>query len=242
MSQPHTHKPLGVLLGLMAAVLALPAAAVSISVFPGSRALAPGTTFVVDIRAAGVPAQEVLTYFGLLLGYDANVLEALGVTFSDALGVEALGESFSDSVLDTDPNDVLGDSGPAGYTGSFTHAVEFANFTDSFALDPSTLTGNQADFDYLKGLQSPEPVTLASIEFQLSLDAPAGRYTLGLITDADFTDPASGGFYDIKGRELTNILTSTTENGEVVVRVPLPTTAALLLPGLLLLGRRGAGA
>lgn len=231
-----------IVLCLTAACCIRPAAAVSIDVIPSSRTLSPGATFQVEIRAAGVPAQEVLTYFGLLLGYDASVLEALGVTFSDALGLEANGESFNDSVLDTDPNDVPGDSGSAGYTGSFTHAVEFANFTDDLALDPSTGSGNQADFDYLKGLQSPEPVTLATIEFELSIDAPAGRYDLGLISDADFTDPVSGGFYDLKGRDFFNALVSTTTDGEVVVGAPLPATAALLLPGLLLFRRRRGAA
>jgi hypothetical protein len=232
---------IAVLSGLILAGFGAPAGAVYMSVFPDTRTVAPGASFQVEVRATDIPSQEVLTFFGLMVGYDATVLEPRSVGFSDALGVEALGESFNDSVLDANPNEVPGNSGLAGYTGSFTRAVELANYTDSFALDPSTVTGTQTDFDYLQGRQSPAPVTLVTIEFQLSIDAPAGRYPLGLITDADFTDPLSGGFFDLKGREFFNILSSTTEDGEVVVSVPLPATATLLTAGLLLLGRRRLG-
>jgi hypothetical protein len=235
MTPQHTSRHLAALVGLAAAACAVPAGAISIDVFPRVQSMQPGATFAVDIRASGVPSHEVLTYFGLLLGYDANVLEALGVTFSDALGVEASGESFSNSVLDYDPNDVTGDGGsPAGYAGSYEHAVELASFT---WLDPSTTSGTQADRDYLKSLQSPEPVTLATVEFRLSTTAPTGSYTLALITDADFTNPAAGGFYDIKGRELSNILTITSQT-DSGISVPLPATAALLAGGALLLVRR----
>jgi hypothetical protein len=229
------------LFGLIAAGFGAPAGAVYMSVFPDSRTVAPGASFQVEVRVSDIPSHEVLTFFGLMLGYDATVLEPRSVAFSDALGVESLGESFNDSVLDANPNEVPGNSGLAGYTGSFTRAVELANYTDDLSLDPSTVSGAQADFDYLEGLQSPEPVTLVTIEFQLSIDAPEGRYPLGLITDADFTDALSGGFFDLKGREFFNILSSTTEDGEVVVSVPLPATATLLTAGLLLLGRRRAG-
>lgn len=231
MSGRRTPRFLPALLGLCLALPTLPAAAVSIDVFPSRQSVAPGATFDVEIRASGVPPQEVLTYFGLLLGYDANVLTALGVTFSDALGIFNT-ESFGSSVLDTGPNDVLGSGGAsAGYTGSYTQAVEFNN--QVFLRDPSTSTGNQTDFDYLKDLQTPEPVTLASIEFQLSLDAAPGDYLLALITDDDFSNPASGGFYDIKGRDNT-ILSLTTQDAEV--SVPLPAPLLLLGPAVLWLG------
>jgi hypothetical protein len=233
MSGRRTPRFLPALLGLCLTLPPLPAAAVSIDVFPSRQSVAPGATFDVEVRASGVPSQEVLIYFGLLLGYEANVLTALGVTFSDALGIWNL-ESFGSSALDTDPNSILGGGGTsAGYTGSYTQAVEFNN--QVFLRDPSTTTGTQADFHYLKDLQTPEPVTLATIEFQLSLDAAPGDYPLALISDNDFSNPASGGFYDIKGRDNT-ILSLTTEDGEVSVSVPLPAPLLLLGPVVLWLG------
>jgi hypothetical protein len=45
--------------------------------------------------------------------------------------------------------------------------------------------------------------------------------------------------YQVKGRELSNILTSTTESGSIsVAAAPIPSAALLMLPALLLLLNR----
>jgi hypothetical protein len=212
----------------MLAMLAAPVRAVLLDVSPLFTVALGVGSFSVDVRASGVPADEVITGFNLLLGYDATKIVPRSVTFSGALGSVAPGCDFdnevcaeSSSVLDFDP---VADapSGYSGYLGQSTIAVQFENLSLSF--DPIT---------DLKTLQSPEPFTLATILFEiLPTGGVISETLLELMNDNAYTTvpPDTGGNFDVKGKEGNNILTSTTQNGSALI--PVPATLLLMLAPL----------
>jgi hypothetical protein len=214
---------------LMLAMLAAPVRAVLLDVSPLFTVALGVGSFSVDVRASGVPADEVITGFNLLLGYDKTKIVPRSVIFSGALG--SLTPTCDDdpdncetgpsSVLDFDP---VADapSGYSGYLGQSTIAVQFENLSLSF--DPIT---------DLKTLQSPEPFTLATILFEiLPTGGVISETLLELMNDNAYTTvpPDTGGNFDVKGKEGNNILTSTTQNGSALI--PVPATLLLMLAPL----------
>ena len=106
------------------------------------------------------------------------------------------------------------------YSGIYDNAVEF------FELSLAEVTDY---FTTLRPLQTTQPFMLASITFELSMEAPAGQALLQLMDDTFFSLAPTGGDFDVKGRTGINILTTTLRDGSVTVAVPVPGTAALML-------------
>ncbi|MGZ8249859.1 PEP-CTERM sorting domain-containing protein [Methylomagnum sp.] len=197
----------------------------------------PGANFSVNINVSGLNgagalgANEVVQAYDLLLGYDANLLTATGVSFNNLGGVADTGPiQLSDLAFDPryspdPPYD------PLGYLGSYTSAVRFSEIV-GFDIDTGTLDGYQGD-----------SLTLATISFAVKNVAPPIFSTdLAVI---DYTGYAGSIFpFDLKGLDGVNPLLVSLADGIVTTQnqaVPEPATLLLVALGAGLMGRGGRG-
>ena len=104
-------------------VLGSPASAVTLSVSPSLSYTDPGLQFSVDIMASGLPANQVISAFNLMLGYDSTVMSAANVVFGSALG----GPSDALTAFDPQfrPGIQWGARGYGTFLGDFSQAVQF---------------------------------------------------------------------------------------------------------------------
>lgn len=209
---------------LLGTLFAPSAQALWIDIAPARTSIGVGDVFTVAVRAGDLPEQEVISFFNLLLGYDETVLEAQAVTFSSVLGDEST--SFRDFALTFNPNT----EAPPDYTnfrGLYNTAVRFGNL--SLAEDPLADLGP---------LQQPQPFDLASVRFKLLAALPAQGTVLQLIDDSFFDFPIdSGGEFDLKGADGSNVLSASLSDGTVTM--PVPGSLALLVSLVpLLIARR----
>lgn len=208
--------------------LAGPAAAITLAVAPGSQLVGAGSTFTVDVIASDLPVDQVISGFHLMLGYDSTLMTAKSILFGDALGGPAPENVLNDFVLDFDPNTLEGTPYYGTYSGIYANAVEF------FEVSLAAVTDY---FTTLQPLQTTQPFMLARVTFEMSMDAPPGQALLQLMDDTFYSAPPDGGDFDVKGRDGSNILSATLQNGSV--KVPAPGPLALILGvGLTWLTRR----
>lgn len=211
-------------------------AAIIVSVqSPTTHVSGPGANFSVNINVSGLNgagaggADEVVQAYDLLLGYDANLLTATGVSFNNLGGIAdtapiQLSElAFDPRYSPVPPND------PLGYLGSYTSAVRFSEIV-GFDIDTGMLDGYQGD-----------SLTLATISFAVKNTAPLAFSTA--LEVIDFNDYAGNIYpFDLKGLDGVNPLLASLSDGIVTAQVvPEPATLLLLVLGAGLMGRGGRG-